>query len=97
MNSEQKANTPTLFPILQPVLSGMARLAAEATHAADGHLVEFRTIEARSMLSRVQSKRQLLLDYSINPYRGCEFGAITVTPATPTNLWLRGSLGQLLP
>jgi DNA repair photolyase len=74
MNSEQKANTPTLFPILQPVLSGMARLAAEATHAADGHLVEFRTIEARSMLSRVQSKRQLLLDYSINPYRGCEFG-----------------------
>jgi DNA repair photolyase len=74
MTSEQKANIQTLFPILQPPLSGMARLAAEATHAADGRLVEFRAIEARSMLSRVNSNRQLLLDYSINPYRGCEFG-----------------------
>ena len=52
----------------------MPRLAAEATHADSGHLVEFRTIQARSILSRVNSKRQLLLDYSINPYRGCEFG-----------------------
>ncbi|HKO17882.1 MAG TPA: radical SAM protein, partial [Acidobacteriaceae bacterium] len=48
--------------------------AAEATHADDGHLVEFRAIQARSILSRVASRRQLLLDYSINPYRGCEFG-----------------------
>jgi len=71
---EEKANTPTLFPILQPALTGMPRLAAEATHADSGHLVEFRTIQARSILSRVNSKRQLLLDYSINPYRGCEFG-----------------------
>jgi len=74
MNSEEKANTATLFPILQPTLSGMPRLAAQATHADDGHLVEFRTIQARSILSRVNSKRQLLLDVSINPYRGCEFG-----------------------
>jgi DNA repair photolyase len=74
MRGEEKANTPTLFPILQPALTGMPRLAAEATHADDGHLVEFRTIQARSILSRVNSRRQLLLDYSINPYRGCEFG-----------------------
>lgn len=74
MRGEEKANTPTLFPILQPALTGMPRVAAEATHADDGHLVEFRTMRARSMLSRVNSKRQLLLDYSINPYRGCEFG-----------------------
>jgi DNA repair photolyase len=74
MRGEEKANTPTLFPILQPALTGLPRLAAEATHADDGHLVEFRTIQARSILSRVNSKRQLLLDYSINPYRGCEFG-----------------------
>ena len=31
-------------------------------------------MKVRSILSRVVSKRQLLLDYSINPYRGCEFG-----------------------
>src|SRR3569833_3008610 len=74
MKSEEKTKAETLFPILQPSLSGMARLAAESTHAGDGHFVEFRTMQARSMLSRVNSKRQLLLDYSINPYRGCEFG-----------------------
>jgi DNA repair photolyase len=74
MSGEEKANRPTLFPILKPALTGMPRLAAEATHADDGHLVEFRSIQPRSMLSRVNSKRQLLLDYSINPYRGCEFG-----------------------
>ena len=74
MESEEKTKAETLFPILQPSLSGMARLAAESTHAGDGHFVEFRTMQARSMLSRVNSRRQLLLDYSINPYRGCEFG-----------------------
>ncbi|HEX3572356.1 MAG TPA: radical SAM protein [Acidobacteriaceae bacterium] len=74
MTGEEKANTPTLFPIVQAALTGMSRLAAEAAHADDGYLVEFRAMEARSMLSRVNSKRQLLLDYSINPYRGCEFG-----------------------
>src|SRR5436309_1464336 len=74
MISEEKANMGGLFPILQPGLSGMARMAAEAAHTDDGYLVEFRTMEARSILSRVVSKRRLLLDYSINPYRGCEFG-----------------------
>jgi len=74
MKSEEKANSGDLFPILQSSLTGIARLAAEAVHADAGHQVEFRTIEARSILSRVVSKRQLLLDYSINPYRGCEFG-----------------------
>ena len=74
MLGEEKANKPTLFPILQPALTGMPRLAAEATHADDGHLVEFRTLQARSILSRINSRRKILLDYGINPYRGCEFG-----------------------
>ena len=65
----------SLFPILQAVpLSGLARLAAESTHVADGHLVEFRAMQVRSILNRSVSKRQLSLAYSINPYRGCEFG-----------------------
>lgn len=63
----------TLFPILPNPLTGLARLAAEAEHADDGHLIEFRTLETRSILNRSISKRQLSLAYSINPYRGCEF------------------------
>ncbi len=74
-------NRDSLFPILSsapvgiaraPV--GIARLAAEAEHADDGHLVEFRAMEVRSILNRTVSKRRLSLAYGINPYRGCEFG-----------------------
>ncbi|WP_213807617.1 radical SAM protein [Granulicella sp. dw_53] len=64
----------TLFPILPSQPTGLARLAAEAEHAEDGHLVEFRTLKVRSILNKSVSKRQLSLAYSINPYRGCEFG-----------------------
>jgi DNA repair photolyase len=55
------------------MLTGIARLAAQAHHAADGHLIEFKTLEVRSILNKSVSKRQLSLAYSINPYRGCEF------------------------
>jgi DNA repair photolyase len=64
----------SLFPILQPGPTGMARLAAEAKHADDGHEIEFRILKVRSILNRSVSKRQLWMAYSINPYRGCEFG-----------------------
>ena len=63
-----------LFPMLPSQPVGMARLAAQATHADDGHLIEFRSMKARSLLNRSVSKRQLSLEWSINPYRGCEFG-----------------------
>jgi DNA repair photolyase len=63
-----------LFPILPAALTGLARMAAEAEHADDGHLVEFRTMQVRSILNRSISKRLQWLAYSINPYRGCEFG-----------------------
>lgn len=74
MHSEEKAKTEQLFPILPAAPAGMVRMASEATNVGEGHLVEFRAIQSRSILSQVSSKRQLLLDYSINPYRGCEFG-----------------------
>jgi len=64
----------SLFPILPQAPVGMARLAAEAEHADDGHLIEFKAMTARSILNRSVSKRQLWMAYSINPYRGCEFG-----------------------
>ena len=49
-------------------------MAAAATHAHDGYLIEFKALEARSILNKSVSKRQLSMAYSINPYRGCEFG-----------------------
>ncbi len=60
--------------MLPPPLTGLARLAAEAEHADEGHLIEFRTLKVRSLLNKSVSKRQLSLAHSINPYRGCEFG-----------------------
>lgn len=67
-----------LFPILgqsEPApLTGIARLAANATHADSGHLIEFRALNVRSILNKTVSKRLLWMAYSINPYRGCEFG-----------------------
>ena len=63
-----------LFPILQPpAITGLARMAAEATHVADGHQVEFRALAVRSILNKTTSRRQLRFGWSINPYRGCEF------------------------
>jgi DNA repair photolyase len=64
----------SLFPILPARSTGLARLAAESEPADEGHLVEFRTLQVRSVLNRSVSKRMVWLDYSINPYRGCEFG-----------------------
>jgi len=64
----------SLFPIFPSGLTGLAKLAAEAEQADQGHLVEFRALQVRSVLNRSVSKRWLSLEYSINPYRGCEFG-----------------------
>src|SRR3984957_87637 len=66
--------TETLFPILQPNLAGLARLAAEAKHADDGHLIEFKAIKSRSLLNKTFSRRRHMFELSINPFRGCEFG-----------------------
>jgi DNA repair photolyase len=71
-----KIHGASLFPILnsdsQPLI-GIARLAAEAKRTDEGHLIEFRAMEVRSILNKSVSKRQLSLAHSINPYRGCEF------------------------
>jgi len=67
-------NSASLFPILPQQPTGIARLAAQAEHADEGHLVEFKALQVRSILNRSISKRQLWMAWSINPYRGCEFG-----------------------
>ena len=51
---EEKANmvtAGTLFPILGQGPTGIARLAAEGEKEGDGHLVEFRMMEPRSLLN----------------------------------------------
>lgn len=68
------ANGQSLFPILPSRPVGLARLAAEATHADEGHLIEFKAMKARSLLNHSVSKRMGWVAWSINPFRGCEFG-----------------------
>jgi len=57
----------------RPNLIGIARLAAEGESLREGHNVEYFSLEARSLLSRVVSQRNLPFTWAINPYRGCEF------------------------
>lgn len=54
-------------------LIGIARLAAEGKALSEGHEVEYRTLDARSLLNRCESPR-MPFRWTINPYRGCEFG-----------------------
>lgn len=54
-------------------LVGIARLAAEGESLREGHNVEYFTLETRSLLNRVVSRRNLPFTWAINPYRGCEF------------------------
>jgi DNA repair photolyase len=54
-------------------LVGIARLAAEGALLSDKRRVEYRTLPTRKWLNRCDSKR-VPFDWSINPYRGCEYG-----------------------
>jgi len=58
----------------KPRLIGIARLASEAERVESGHQVEFFSLSARSVLNRCDSRRNLPFTWTINPYRGCEFG-----------------------
>ena len=52
---------------------GIARLAAEGTTIAEKRRVEYRTLPTRKWLNRCDSQR-VPFQWSINPYRGCEYG-----------------------
>ena len=53
-------------------LVGIAKLAAQGESLRQGHLVEYFTLQPRSLLSRCTSSR-VPFNWTINPYRGCEF------------------------
>jgi DNA repair photolyase len=55
-------------------LVGIARLASEGESLREGHNVEYFTLPAKSLLNRCVSHRNLPFTWTINPYRGCEFG-----------------------
>ncbi len=54
-------------------LVGIARMAAESAKARERAEVEFFALESRSTLNRESSGR-MPFAWTINPYRGCEFG-----------------------
>jgi DNA repair photolyase len=55
-------------------LVGIARLASEGESLREGHHVKYSTLPSRSLLNRCVSGRNLPFTWTINPYRGCEFG-----------------------
>jgi len=58
----------------KPALVGIARLAADGESLREGHQVEYFTLPTKSLLNRCVSNRQMPFTWTINPYRGCEFG-----------------------
>ena len=58
----------------KPRLVGIARLASEGEPLREGHNVEYFTLPAKSLLNRCVSNRNMPFVWTINPYRGCEFG-----------------------
>lgn len=68
------ASLPLLPHLKSPRLIGIARLAAEGESIREGHNVEYFTLPSKSLLNRCVSKRQMPFEWTINPYRGCEFG-----------------------
>jgi len=63
-----------LLPALEPRLIGIARMAAQGESLREGHNVEYFTLPVRSLLNRCETKGRMPFSWTINPYRGCEFG-----------------------
>jgi len=68
------ASLPLLPLPDKPRLIGIARLASQGESLREGHNVEYFTLPAKSLLNRCVSNRQMPFTWTINPYRGCEFG-----------------------
>jgi DNA repair photolyase len=67
------SSLPLLPPSEKPRLVGIARLASEGESLREGHNVEYFTLPSKSLLNRCVSGRAMPFQWTINPYRGCEF------------------------
>jgi len=56
-----------------PKLVGIARMAADSPKTRERASVEYFALDSRSALNRESSGR-MPFDWTLNPYRGCEFG-----------------------
>jgi len=63
----------TLFAEPEPQTKGIERMARDASPLLEKREAEYLSIEARSILNRCSSPR-MPFTWTINPYRGCEFG-----------------------
>jgi len=63
----------TLFTDSKPQVKGMERMAREASPLLEKREAEYLSIQVRSVLNRCSSPR-MPFTWTINPYRGCEFG-----------------------
>src|SRR5579863_2069949 len=68
------SNLSLFLPPQKSPLIGIARLASEGESLREGHEVEYFTLPAKSLLNRCTSSRNMPFTWTINPYRGCEFG-----------------------
>src|SRR3954466_8489185 len=65
----------TLFGSAAPgqKLVGIARLASLGGSIDEGHNVEYFTIPAKSLLNKCSARDRMPFEWTVNPYRGCEF------------------------
>jgi DNA repair photolyase len=63
----------TLFTESEPQVKGIERMASEASSLLEKREAEYLSIQVRSILNRCSSPR-MPFTWTINPYRGCEFG-----------------------
>jgi DNA repair photolyase len=68
------SSLPLFAPPEKPRIVGIARLASQGESIREGHDVEYFTIASKSLLNRCLSRRGVPFEWTINPYRGCEFG-----------------------
>jgi DNA repair photolyase len=77
---EQKANNQTmsaapLIPISALTAKGIARAAFQGSTLAEKRRVDYKQLATKKWINRCEGKRAPF-DWTINPYRGCEFGCV---------------------